>query len=151
MRAFVAASAFALALAAPDCFTVKKSTGNVRQKTDAYLSSRSHRAAPTTAHPVLPPPQALCWEHTVTAGVLRVNMSCGVDALNGKPSFCAVGFHQQGDASTKMAPAEVFFTAVVNGKAVIEDRYDKAGHSESVCAPKQMSYDVVSNVNNDGR
>jgi len=101
--------------------------------------------------PVLPPPQALCWEHTVTAGVLRVNMSCGVDALNGKPSFCAVGFHQQGDASTKMAPAEVFFTAVVNGKAVIEDRYDKAGHSESVCAPKQVSYDIVSNVNNDGR
>ena len=98
-----------------------------------------------------PPPQALCWEHTVTAGVLRVNMSCGVDALNGKPSFCAVGFHQQGDASTNMAPAEVFFTAVVNGKAVIEDRYDKAGHSESVCAPKQVSYDIVSNVNNDGR
>ena len=92
----------------------------------------------------------MCWEHSTTDGVLRVNVSCGLDGTSGAPSYCAVGFHQQGDASTKMAPAEVFFLSVRNGAVTMEDRYDTTGHAEPVCAPVQISYDVSSAVDTDG-
>ena len=123
MRGIVIVAGFAaLALAVPECFTVKKSTGN-----------------------------ALCWDHSTGAdGVLRVNISCGVDGKNGAPSFCAVGVHKDGDASTKMAPAEVFWVTKVGGKVGIEDRFDASGHAEPVCAPKQVSYDISSSAAADG-
>jgi hypothetical protein len=163
MRSAFAAACAALALAAPTCYVVKKSSGNVRVLLldSAVFVARALRSA--RAHGVHAPsptrrrrrrrpplPQALCFDHSTDAdGVLHVNVSCGLDATSGAPGYCAVGFHQAGDASTKMAPAEVFFVTKIDGKAVIEDRFDAAGHAEPLCV-QQVSYGVTSDIAADG-
>ena len=123
MRAFRAAAAVAAvacAAAAPECWAASGDTS-----------------------------PALCWEHTSLGdGVVLFNLSCAVEAASGKPSYCAVGLHD--DSSTKMAPAEVFWASIVGGVATIEDRWDASKHSPPVCVPKQISYNVSSAIAADG-